>query len=601
MKKIVCALLSALMLPLSTVTAVQAQEAELVDLGIPLASVFSDSSTYLYARTVWGMEAYDGKIYIGCGDYDKNAGTANGGLPIVSYDTQAKSWQTEGKLSDEQLSRFTISGDRLLIPGTDPVGGSYFGKYYALEQGEWKTYSNLPSGTHCFDLLAQGSTLFAGLGTNYGMPTSVCRSTDGGAHFKLVPFRKNGTEITTTLFTDNGTYKSTNYARTYNVFAYQGSIYATWWCAEKEIFDKFGGLYRYNEAENVFDYYGPAPYDLYRNRLSQSYDAVFKGKFVLAYNTVQVFSNDLLSTAPLSGYSGIVTCGRVIGSSFYFSTYAKTDAGYTNRLYKTDDLERCELLASFDFPCLVRSFCYDQGVFYLGTEGNMTDRPKETGTVFSLTLSPDGCAHSNRVQTTTEKGLSEHCAECWEPLTQISNPFTDIDAEQWYYVPVLKAYGQKMMSGTSASTFSPYLETTRAMLVQVLYNMEGRPALNGAVNPFSDVTKGQYYEQAVTWAYREKIVAGISADLFDPDAVITREQFAAILFRYAGYKGQDTTARADMSGYLDFEKTALYARDALCWANANRYITGHSSTVIDPKGSATRAQMASIMTRFLET
>lgn len=96
-------------------------------------------------------------------------------------------------------------------------------------------------------------------------------------------------------------------------------------------------------------------------------------------------------------------------------------------------------------------------------------------------------------------------------------------------------------------------------------------------------------------------MAGISADLFDPDAVITREQFAAILFRYAGYKGQDTTARADMSGYLDFEKTALYARDALCWANANRYITGHSSTVIDPKGSATRAQMASIMTRFLET
>lgn len=66
------------------------------------------------------MEAYDGKIYIGCGDYDKNAGTANGGLPIVSYDTQAKSWQTEGKLSDEQLSRFTISGDRLLIPGHRP-------------------------------------------------------------------------------------------------------------------------------------------------------------------------------------------------------------------------------------------------------------------------------------------------------------------------------------------------------------------------------------------------------------------------------------------------------------------------------------------------
>ena len=109
MKKIVCALLSALMLPLSTVT-VQAQETELVDLGIPLASVFSDSSTHLYARTVWGMEAYDGKIYIGCGDYDKNAGTANGGLPIVSYDTQAKSWQTEGKSAYKGLHLQTASG-----------------------------------------------------------------------------------------------------------------------------------------------------------------------------------------------------------------------------------------------------------------------------------------------------------------------------------------------------------------------------------------------------------------------------------------------------------------------------------------------------------
>lgn len=213
-----------------------------------------------------------------------------------------------------------------------------------------QTYSNLPSGTHCFDLLAQGSTLFAGLGTNYGMPTSVCRSTDGGAHFKLVPFRKNGTEITTTLFTDNGTYKSTNYARTYNVFAYQGSIYATWWCAEKEIFDKFGGLYRYNEAENVFDYYGPAPYDLYRNRLSQSYDAVFKGKFVLAYNTVQVFSNDLLSTAPLSGYSGIVTCGRVIGSSFYFSTYAKQMRGIPTACIKQTTSNAASFSPALIFP-----------------------------------------------------------------------------------------------------------------------------------------------------------------------------------------------------------------------------------------------------------
>ena len=174
--------------------------------------------------------------------------------------------------------------------------------------------------------------------------------------------------------------------------------------------------------------------------------------------------------------------------------------------------------------------------------------------------------------------------------------FSDVAETAWYADPIYYAVSNKLMSGMSATTFQPETTTSRGMLVQVLYNLEGRPALKGT-SPFTDL-KQDWYKEAVHWAYGEKIVAGLTKTEFGPEEELTREQFAAIMYRYAEYKGMDISKQADMSKYDDFDKASEYAKPALKWANASGYITGLSATVISPRGSATRAQMASILMRF---
>ncbi|MCI8590215.1 MAG: DUF4832 domain-containing protein [Clostridiales bacterium] len=174
--------------------------------------------------------------------------------------------------------------------------------------------------------------------------------------------------------------------------------------------------------------------------------------------------------------------------------------------------------------------------------------------------------------------------------------FKDVPAKEWYADAIDYAVCCKLMSGVSGATFEPEKTTTRAMLVQVLYNLEGRPAITEKAK-FTDL-KEKWYQEAVHWAALNGIVAGYSETEFAPDKPIKREEFAAILYRYATYKKMDITKRADLSQYEDFGKTSSYAVPALSWANANRYITGHSSVSIDPAGNAERAQMASILMRF---
>ncbi|MCI8331340.1 MAG: DUF4832 domain-containing protein [Clostridiales bacterium] len=174
--------------------------------------------------------------------------------------------------------------------------------------------------------------------------------------------------------------------------------------------------------------------------------------------------------------------------------------------------------------------------------------------------------------------------------------FNDVPAKEWYADAVDYAVCCKLMSGNSATRFDPEQATTRGMLVQVLYNLEGRPAITDK-SSFTDL-KEKWYQEAVHWAAANKIVSGRSATEFAPDEPVLREEFAAILYRYAAYKKMDTSQSADMSQYADFDKTESYAVPALRWANANRYITGHANNLIDPKGKAERAQMASILMRF---
>jgi hypothetical protein len=178
--------------------------------------------------------------------------------------------------------------------------------------------------------------------------------------------------------------------------------------------------------------------------------------------------------------------------------------------------------------------------------------------------------------------------------------FTDVSADAWYESAVRYVYEKGLMTGTTTTTFSPTRTTTRAMIVTILYRLEGSPTVSGS-SAFSDVSADQYYSNAVAWASANGIVTGYSDGRFDPGSLLTRQQLATILYRYASYKGYDVTADTDLSAYTDADSVSDYARAAMAWANGNGLINGTTTTTLTPAGSATRAQVAAILMRFCES
>lgn len=187
----------------------------------------------------------------------------------------------------------------------------------------------------------------------------------------------------------------------------------------------------------------------------------------------------------------------------------------------------------------------------------------------------------------------------WTEAPVSGLPFGDVKSADWFYNDVKYVYEKGMMSGTAADVFAPNATTTRAMIVTILYRLEGSPAVTGT-GAFVDVPAGQWYTDAVNWAAANQIVKGTSATTFAPNDSITREQMAAILYRYAQYKGYDVTKKADLSGYSDNGQVSAYAKDALAWANAAKLINGVTNTTLAPQGNATRAQVSAILHRFCD-
>ena len=177
--------------------------------------------------------------------------------------------------------------------------------------------------------------------------------------------------------------------------------------------------------------------------------------------------------------------------------------------------------------------------------------------------------------------------------------YRDVAAGAWYSEAVAFATENGVMTGTSADTFSPNLEMSRAMLVTVIYRLEGEPAVSGAAH-FDDVASGQWYFAAIAWASENGIANGVSDKTFAPNDDISREQMAAILFRYANYKGYDTSARADLSAYSDAGSVSAYAEESMRWATGAGLITGMENSTLSPNSNATRAQVATILMRFVE-
>jgi len=177
-------------------------------------------------------------------------------------------------------------------------------------------------------------------------------------------------------------------------------------------------------------------------------------------------------------------------------------------------------------------------------------------------------------------------------------PFGDTSRGEWYYSAVQYVYAKGMMSGTTATAFSPGGTTTRGMIVTILHRLEGSPAAPAAA--FPDVNQGLYYAAPVAWASASGLVNGYDNGGFGPEDPITRQQLAAILYRYAESKGYDTSARGSLEGFSDAAAVESYAVEPIRWAVGAGLISGMDNGTVNPTGRATRAQVATILMRFCE-
>ena len=220
------------------------------------------------------------------------------------------------------------------------------------------------------------------------------------------------------------------------------------------------------------------------------------------------------------------------------------------------------------------------------SRGNEIDLDARSATRFTFTM-PGG-------KVTVEASFVREGGQPQVPQTT----FADVPASAWYYNAVEYVYENGLMSGVSGGRFAPDDTLTRAMLVQTLYAMEGRPAAASA--GFADVASGDWYASAVNWAAANGVVSGVSETGFGPNNALTREQLALILYRFAQYKGYDVTGTSDLAAYADGSSVSGWAAEAMGWAVDAGLISGVGGNQIAPTGTASRAQVAQILMNFCE-
>ena len=186
-----------------------------------------------------------------------------------------------------------------------------------------------------------------------------------------------------------------------------------------------------------------------------------------------------------------------------------------------------------------------------------------------------------------------------ENLDIVVNPFTDVSEKDWFYNDAMFVYKNGLMLGTSKTLFSPHGTVTRGMMATILWRMEGSLAPKDE-NSFTDVEAGMWYADAITWTTANGIFAGYSKDKFGPDDPVTREQLTAIFYRYADYKGYKLTVTENLDKFEDADKITDYAKMVMQWAVGNGLIKGKSENLLDPQGTATRAEISAMLHRFIE-
>lgn len=250
---------------------------------------------------------------------------------------------------------------------------------------------------------------------------------------------------------------------------------------------------------------------------------------------------------------------------------------------------------------------------------NASPSNAEKGATITITLSPDKGYKLDKLTVTDGSGKSVSTVKKSDTVYTFTMPasavkvgvsyvkatetpsgtkFNDVSANDWFASAVDYVTGKGMMNGTADNTFSPKAHTTRGMVVTMLYRLENQPSTSAA--SFTDVASGAYYANAVAWANANGIVSGYGSGKFGPNDKVTREQLAAILYRYAQYKKYDVSGAKSLDGYTDAQSVSSYAVPALQWANAAGIVTGKSGSKLDPKGNATRAEVAAMLMRFCE-
>lgn len=249
--------------------------------------------------------------------------------------------------------------------------------------------------------------------------------------------------------------------------------------------------------------------------------------------------------------------------------------------------------------------------------GTVTVRPAgaKEGETVTLSVSPDAgytletiAARDSRGGEVplTRDGLNRYTFLMPAPDVEVTASFTpggelafqDVRPGDWCYDAVRYVFEAGLMNGTSATAFTPNTPTTRGQIVAILYRLEGSPAVG--TNPFSDVAPGAYYAAAVSWASSNGIVNGYGDGTFRPNNLITREQLAAFLYRYASQKGRDVSDRAELGVFTDAGRIAAYAVEPLRWAVAAGMVNGVTADALSPGGNASRAQVAVILSRFVQ-
>ena len=226
------------------------------------------------------------------------------------------------------------------------------------------------------------------------------------------------------------------------------------------------------------------------------------------------------------------------------------------------------------------------------------DRGYQVGTVAVTDRFGDAVAVTEQADGTYTFTMPNGQVTVTVTFAEAPLPFPDVTEGDWFYDAVVYAYENGLMDGVGDNLFAPNSQTTRAQLVTILYRLEGQPAVSSDL-PFTDVESGTWYTDAILWAAQNNIVNGVNDTEFAPGADITREQLVTILYRYAESKGYDVSASADLSGYPDADQVQDYAQPAMAWAVAEGIVEGVDGT-LNPAGNASRAQIATILMRFCE-